>query len=206
MPLPPIRVLVADDHPVWRRGIRALLDAEPDIEVVAEASNGQEVLRLLSTTGIDVVLLDMEMPVLTGVEVARTVKAEGLPVRILALSSYDDTAYIGGLLESGAAGYITKDKPPTMIVEAVRAVNRGEGRWFVQPMAQEDPAVILSEREREVLTLLAQGRSNSEIGKALFITENTVRNHLANTYSKLGVTSAREAVAWAWRQGFIRKD
>lgn len=200
---PQTRILIADDHPVWRRGIRLLLDAEPDLAVVAEAANGQEALRILRSTAVDVVLLDMEMPLTTGVEVARAMQAEGSTARVLALSSYDDASYVGGLLEHGASGYLTKDKPAAMIVEAVRAVARGEGRWFVQPAAERDPAPQLSAREREVLALLAEGRSNAEIAEALFISENTVRNHLASTYGKLRVGSAREAVAWAWRHGFI---
>lgn len=201
----PIRVLIADDHPVWRQGIRDLLAAETDIDVVAEAANGQEALRLIRSTRLDVALLDMEMPVITGVEVAQVVKTEKLPVRILALSSYDDAAYVTSLLEQGAAGYITKDKSPEHIKEAVRAVARGEGRWFVTPTLHQDPAAALSNREREVLALLAEGRSNSEIASALFISENTVRNHLANLYAKTDVSTAREAVAWAWRSGFIRE-
>ena len=198
----PVRVLLADDHPVWRRGIHALLDAEADISVVAEAADGVEALRLIREGNVDVALIDMEMPGLSGVEVARTAKEEQLPVRILALSSYDDAAHVSGLLKNGAAGYLTKDKPPALIVEAVRAVARGEGRWFVQPTSPEDPADGLSEREREVLGLLAQGRSNGEIASALYISENTVRNHLANAYAKIGVSTAREAVAWCWRMGF----
>lgn len=198
----PIRVLIADDHPVWRKGIRTLLDAEADLEVVAEASDGEEALRTLRSGGVDVAVLDMEMPRVSGLEVARTARDEALPVRVLALTSYDDASYVSGLLQNGAAGYLTKDKPPVLIVEAVRAVARGEGRWFVQPTSKEDPAAGLSEREREVLGLLAQGRSNGDIADALFISENTVRNHLANTYAKIGVATAREAVAWAWRNGF----
>ena len=198
----PIRVLIADDHPVWRKGIRTLLGAEPDIEVVAEASDGEEAIRIIRAGGLDVAVLDMEMPRMTGVEVARTVRDEGLPVRVLALSSYDDAPYVSGLLQNGASGYLTKDKPPSLILEAVRAVGRGEGRWFVQPTSPDDPAAGLSDREREVLALLAQGKANGDIADALFISENTVRNHLANTYAKIGVATAREAVAWAWRNGF----
>ena len=201
-----IRVLIADDHPVWRKGIRTLFEAEPDIEVVAEASDGEEALRRIRAGGLDVAVLDMEMPRLSGVEVARTVRDEALAVRILALSSYDDAAYVSGLLQNGASGYLTKDKPPALIVEAVRAVARGEGRWFVQPRSREDPAADLSDREREVLQLLAQGRANGDIADLLFISENTVRNHLANAYAKIGVTTAREAVAWAWRNGFADPD
>ena len=202
----PIRILIADDHPVWRKGVRTLLDAEADLSVVAEAADGEEAIRLIRAGGIDVAVLDMEMPRLSGVEVARTVRDEGLPVRVLALSSYDDASYVSGLLQNGASGYLTKDKPPALILEAVRAVARGEGRWFVQPASQSDPATGLSDREREVVALLAQGRSNGEIADALFISENTVRNHLANSYAKLGVATAREAVAWAWKEGFVDSD
>lgn len=205
MPVP-IRVLVADDHPLWRKGVSALLEAEPDITVVAEAGDGEEALRIIRDGQIDVALLDMEMPRVTGVEVARAVRDGSLAVRVLALSSYDDAAYVSGLLKNGASGYITKDKPSALILEAVRAVARGEGRWFVQPMSAEDPAAGLSSREREVLALLAEGKANGEIAHVLFISDNTVRNHLANTYAKLGVTSAREAVVWAWRNGFAGAD
>ena len=197
-----IRVLLADDHPVWRRGVRALIDAEPDMEVVSEAADGDDALAKIRSGGIDVAVLDMEMPRMSGVEVARRVQQEELPVRVLALSSYDDAAFVSGLLASGAAGYLTKEKPPALIIEAVRAVARGEGRWFVQPRLPHDPAPDLSDREREVVTLLAEGHSNGTIAERLFISENTVRNHLANSYSKIGVTSAREAIAWAWRNGF----
>ena len=201
-----IRVLLADDHPVWRRGVRTLLETEPDIEVLGEAVDGEDALQQIRTGGFDVVVLDMEMPGVSGVEVAQAVRDEGLGIRVLALSSYDDAPYVEGLLKNGASGYLTKDKPPALIVEAIRAVARGEGRWFVQPTSREDPASALSERERAVLRLLAHGKSNGEIADSLFISENTVRNHLANAYAKIGVATAREAVAWAWREGFARGD
>lgn len=202
MSFAPLRVLIADDHPVWRRGIRDLLASQSDIDVVAEASDGRQALEMLRTLDLDVAVIDIEMPHMTGLDLARTVKAEALSVHLLALSSYDDAAYVSGLLQSGASGYLTKDKPPETIIEAVRAVARGEGRWFVTPTLSEDPAPSLSDREREALTLLAQGKSNGEIATELFISENTVRNHLANAYSKIGVSTARAAVAWAWRNGF----
>lgn len=201
----PTRILLADDHPVWRRGVRDLLDAEPDLSVVAEAADGEEALTALRAGGVDVAVLDMEMPRVTGVEVARAVRAEGLPVAVLALSSYDEPAYVSGLLAEGAAGYLTKDQPPELIVEAVRAVARGQGRWFVAPTAggpSDAPGAGLTDRERDVLMLLADGKSNAEIAAALFVSENTVRSHLTAAYAKVGVTSAREAVAWAWRTGF----
>ncbi|WP_412070600.1 response regulator [Rubrivirga sp. IMCC43871] len=205
MPAATTRVLLADDHPVWRRGVRGLLDAEPDLDVVAEAADGEAALAVLRAGGIDVVVLDMEMPRVTGVDVARAVRAEGLPVAVLALSSYDEPTYVAGLLAEGAAGYLTKDQPPELIVEAVRAVARGEGRWFVSPTgggAGDVPGAGLTDREHDVLRLLARGRSNAEIAGALFVSENTVRSHLTAVYAKVGVASAREAVAWAWQTGF----
>lgn len=205
MSTPLTRVLLADDHPVWRRGVRGLLDAEPDLDVVAEAADGEAALAALRAGGVDVAVLDMEMPRVTGVEVARAVRAEGLSVAVLALSSYDEPAYVAGLLAEGAAGYLTKDQPPELIVEAVRAVARGQGRWFVAPApggSADAPGAGLTDRERDVLGLLAEGRSNAEIAGALFVSENTVRSHLTAAYAKVGVGSAREAVAWAWRTGF----
>lgn len=198
-----IRVVVADDHPMMRTGIRTMLEAEEDIHVIAEAANGLEAFRLVTSLGPDVLLLDMEMPGLSGVEVARKIKAENLPVQILALSAYDDESYVNGLLETGAAGYITKEKPPSMIIEAVRAVSRGEGRWFVSPIHKSGDFPV-SEREQDVLKLMAQGYSNQQISEFLFISENTVRNHVANIYSKLGVNTWREAVAWAWQEGLMK--
>ena len=205
MPPPPTRILLADDHPVWRRGVRGLLDAEPDLDVVAEVADGWAALAALRRGGVDVAVLDMEMPRLTGVEVARAVRAEKLPVAVLALSSYDEPAYVSGLLAEGAAGYLTKDQPPELIVEAVRAVGRGQGRWFVAPstgVPANSPGAGLTDRERDVLHLLSEGKSNADIAAALFVSENTVRSHLTAAYAKVGVASAREAVAWAWRTGF----
>ncbi|MDT7858172.1 response regulator transcription factor [Rubrivirga sp. S365] len=198
----PTRVLLADDHPVWRRGVRDLLAAEPDLAVVAEAADGEEALAALRAGGVDVAVLDMEMPRVTGVEVARAVQAERLGARVLALSSYADPSYVTGLFQSGASGYLTKDQSPELVVEAVRAVARGEGRWFVSPAALADPAAGLSDRERDVLRLLAEGRANGQIAEALFVSENTVRSHLTSVYAKVGVGSAREAIVWAIRTGF----
>ena len=200
---PTVRVLIADDHPLWRKGVRALLEVEPDMEVVAEAADGAEVLRLLRSVAVDVALIDVEMPGVTGVEVAQAVQRDRLAVRVLVLSAYDDAEYVGGLLRAGASGYLTKERAPELVVEAVRAVARGEGRWFVRPAAGDDvlATAALSEREREVLGLLARGLSNKAIGEALFIAENTVRNHLSNLYDKTGAGSVRELVVWAWRNG-----
>ncbi len=132
-----IRVVLAEDHPVVREGIRTLLERAPDLVVVAEASDGQEALRLVEEMAPDVLLLDMEMPGLTGVEVARRLQAARSPVRILALSSHDDDQYIFGLLEAGAAGYLLKEEATEAIVAAVRGVARGEVGWLSRPVAQK---------------------------------------------------------------------
>lgn len=202
----PIRVLIADDHPLWRRGVRDFLGLHPEIEVVAEAGDGAEALRLMRALALDVAVVDMEMPGLSGVEVARVAAAEGLGVRVLGLSSFDDEPYVDGLMDGGAAGYITKGKPPEMIAEAVVAVARGEGRWFVNPQRSPLPSAGLTEREREVLVLMARGRSNAEIAEQLYISPHTVRNHVGRCFGKLGVTSSREAVAWAWKNGLVAGD
>jgi DNA-binding NarL/FixJ family response regulator len=201
MTLRAISIVLADDHPVVRSGICNFLSGEPDLKVVAEASGGKEALKLVRLHRPDVLVLDMEMPDLPGLEVARILKQEENPTRVLALSAYDDPAYVSGLLDNGAAGYITKEKPPALIIEAVRAVARGETRWFVQPGSRNSTGSELTERELTVLGMLASGTSNALIAERLFISENTVRNHLARIYEKLHVTTSREAIAWAWREG-----
>ncbi len=152
----------------------------------------------------DVLLLDMNMPERSGPEVAAALAEEASPTKILALSAYNDSATIHGLLDAGAAGYITKDQHPTAVREAVLAVWRGEGRWFVPIPRKPEMLSPLTGREHEVLVLMARGFDNGTIGDRLRIAENTVRNHLAAVYSKLGVGSAREAVAWAWENGIVK--
>ena len=200
----PVTLVVADDHPVFRAGIRDALEKGGRVEVVGEASDGAEALKLVRRYRPDVLLLDMNMPEVSGPEVAEALRDDPEAPRILALSAYNDSAYIHGLLEAGAAGYITKDQHPTAIREAVLAVHRGEGRWFVPIPKKPEVLSPLTGREHEVLVLMARGLDNVEIGERLRIAENTVRNHLAAVYSKLGVGSAREAVAWAWENGIVR--
>jgi DNA-binding NarL/FixJ family response regulator len=194
---------LADDHPALRAGIKRILETDPSITVVGEAATGDEAIRLANRLNPDVMVLDVELPVPSGVEVARRLFDAGSDVRILALSAYDNPAFVRGMLEAGAAGYVTKDQEPALITEAVRAVARGEGRWFVPMVARRDEltAAGLSDREREVLELLARGLSNEAIAEGLFLSPHTVRNHLANLRSKLGVETTREMVAWAVKQG-----
>ena len=200
----PVTVVVSDDHPVFRAGIRDALEKGGQVEVVGEAADGAEALKVVRRLRPDVLLLDMNMPEVTGPEVAAALGEDPEAPRILALSAYNDSATIHGLLEAGAAGYITKDQHPTAVREAVLAVHRGEGRWFVPIPRKPEMLSPLTGREHEVLVLMARGLDNASIGERLRIAENTVRNHLAAVYSKLGVGSAREAVAWAWENGIVK--
>jgi DNA-binding NarL/FixJ family response regulator len=205
-----IRVILIDDHPIVRSGIRMLLEQAPDIIVVGEVERGDNAVQQVEALNPDVVLLDMEMPGKSGVEIARELQATGLPVRILALSAYDDDQYISSLLANGASGYLTKEEALDTIVEAVRGVARGEEGWFsrraaaqIAAMARKEhtnAAAHLTEREEEVLDLLAQGWTNTRIAHGLSVSERTVRFHLSNVYDKLGVSSRAEAIAWVLRR------
>lgn len=206
----PIRVLLIDDHPIVRSGIRMLLEQVDDIQVVGEADHGDDALGLVKRLNPDVLLLDMEMPGKTGVEVARELKAADAPVRILALSAYDDEQYILNLLTEGAAGYLTKEEALDTIVDAVRGVARGEEGWLSRRATArvasasvkertKDP-IQLTERETEVLDLLKKGWPNNRIAQELYLSERTVRFHLTNIYDKLNVSSRAEAISWALTQ------
>lgn len=205
-----IRVLLIDDHPIVRSGIRLLLEQAGDIHVVGEADSGLDALGLVKRLKPDVLLLDMEMPGKTGVEVARELKQADAPVRVLALSAYDDEQYIMNLLVEGAAGYLTKEEALDTIVDAVRGVARGEEGWLSRRATariaashvkeQAKDPVQLTEREEEVLALLQKGFSNSRIAADLHLSERTVRFHLTNIYDKLNVTSRAEAISWALTQ------
>ncbi len=207
----PIRVVLADDHPLFRAGVRTLLERAGGVEVVAEAADGVEALALIREHSPDVLVLDMEMPGMTGVEAARRLRATGIEVRILVLSAYDDDEYVAELLANGADGYLTKDEAPERIVAAVRGVAQGRDGWLSDGVAEkarrrraaEPAAQPLSPREREVLRLIADGLDNGAIAEGLFISESTVKNHVTNIYAKLGVRSRAEAVAWAWRSGLM---
>jgi DNA-binding NarL/FixJ family response regulator len=209
-----IRVILADDHPVTRGGIRNLLERAPDIAVIGEANDGAEALRLVQELNPDVLLLDMEMPGFKGVEVAQQLQAAQSPVRILALSAYNDKQYILELLASGASGYLIKEEVPETIIEAVRGVARGEQGWVSRRVAAQmvnwtreeegtPEKMGLTEREMSVLRLVATGKTNQEIGLALGISEKTVEKHLEGVFGKLGVASRVEAAVWAVRTGLV---
>ncbi len=208
-----IRVLLADDHPVVRTGIRTLLEKAHDITVVAEVDNGAAVLAQVSIWAPDVLLLDMEMPELSGVEVAQKLKASNSPVRVLALSAYDDATYVRNLLLHGAAGYLTKEEAPEMIVEAVRGIARGEEGWLSrraaaqmsQSMRQKvESSTTLSDREMQVLQQVATGKTNQEIGLRLGISDKTVEKHIGAVFVKLNVNSRVEAALKAVQKGWTQ--
>ena len=213
----PIRVLLADDHPAVRAGVRGALEKAPDIVVVAEAGDGEEALRLIEALRPDVALLDCHLPGLEGAQVAEAIRERGLPVRVLALSAYKDDRYVYGMLQAGAAGYLLKEEAPERIVEAVRAVASGE-EWYSQGVMAKvmawargetvaPPGVAgLTERELEVLRLVAKGWDNQRIAEELCIAEQTVKNHVTSIYGKLDVGSRAEAVAWAWQHGVMEKQ
>lgn len=216
-----IRVLVADDQPLVRAGITALLGAEPDIEVVAVAADGGEALELARRTAPDVACLDIRMPVRNGIEVARELCGPDadpvVPVLILTTFGLDD--YLFGALEAGASGFLLKDADPDVIIRAVRQVAAGNGtvdqaltrrvlREFVsrrslQPVTGDRADDLLTVREREVLMLLAQGMSNEEIAAELVVEVSTVKSHLARMLPKLGVRSRLQAVVWAYQNRIV---
>ncbi len=207
-----VRVILADDHPVARAGIRKFLDRAPDIEVVAEAEDGNQALEFARDLKPDVLLLDMEMPELKGLDVARELEDSDSPVRILALSTYDDKQYIFGLLSSGAAGYLTKDEVPETIVEAVRGVARGEKGWVSRRVSaimaswtrgDGQAGSELTDRESEVLKWVVKGKTNQEIGHELGISDKTVEKHLESVFVKLRVASRVEAAVLAVREGLV---
>ena len=206
-----IRVILADDHPVVRSGIRAELDGADGIEVVGEASSGDEAIRLVEELRPDVLVSDVVMPGMDGVEVARLLRERHPELRILALSAYDDNAFVFGLLSAGATGYVLKEEALDTIVEAIRAASCGE-LWLskrvqekvVRKAVGEEERVSLTERELEVLRLMAKGFSNRQIAMGLSITERTVGFHVENIFGKLGVSSRVEAVIEGTRRGLVK--
>ncbi len=207
-----IRVLLADDHPITREGIKRLLDTSEEIELVGEAEDGSKALQLVDELQPDVLLLDMEMPGVKGPEVARRLKTSGSAVRVLALSSYDDKQYIFGLLATGASGYLTKEEVPENILEAIRGVARGERGWVSRRVAAvmsswtRDGAGKdgeLTEREIQILSLVVDGKTNQEIGYHLGISQKTVEKHLESVFAKLNVSSRVEAAVLAVREGLV---
>ncbi len=212
-----IRILLVEDHVVVRQGTRQLLEREQDLEVIGEAGDGEEAVRLASQLKPDVIIMDVAMPKLSGIEATKQIKAL-LPLTIvLVLTGYDYDEYIFSLLEAGAAGYLLKDVSGDELISAVRAVYAGEPMFhprilrkimnrFSSPVAEPASArsvEALSEREMEVLKSAAKGISNKDIGKALFISERTVQAHMRSIFNKLGVGSRSEAMLYGLKRGWF---
>ncbi|MUL44319.1 response regulator transcription factor [Streptomonospora sp. PA3] len=204
-----IRVLIADDHPVVRDGLRGAFTDEPDIEVAGDAANGREAVERAAALRVDVVLMDLRMPELDGVR-AITALAERSPaVRALVLTTFDGDDDVLPAIEAGAAGYLLKDAPTEDLLDAVRAVHRGEsvlapavaGRLMARVRAPSRQ--VLSDRELEVLRLVADGASNRTAAARLFISEASIKTHLQHVYDKLGVRDRAAAVAEGYRRGLL---
>ena len=204
-----IRVVIADDHGVIRDGLRHLLEEAPDIEVVGSAADGAEALSLAQALSPDVVLMDLQMPVLDGVEATRRIRAEVPGTDVLVLTSFSDGERIIEALDAGAVGYLLKDAEPEVVLEGIRAVQRGDSplhpraarelltaRSGVRPEAPQ-----LSARETEVLRLVALGLANKQIGRRLGISERTVKAHLTSVFHRLDVSDRTQAALWAQRHG-----
>lgn len=208
------RLLIADDHDAFRRGVRALLDGEDDLDIVGEAADGQDVLDQASALQPDVILMDLDMPKGGGIEATRQLAAVSPHVRVLVLTMYEDDVSVYAALEAGARGYVLKGARKSELVRAIRAVASGEliigpavaGRVLrrLGTSARADTVAafpMLTEREREVLALLAVHLTNPEIAARLHLSDKTVRNHVSNVFAKLGVATRAEAVVLAREAG-----
>lgn len=213
-----IRVAVVDDQALMRTGFRMILDSDPGLEVVGEADNGVSALAMIELERPDVVLMDIRMPELDGVEATRRLTEADNPARILILTTFDLDDYVYGALRAGAAGFLLKDTPPEKLIEAVQVIAAGESllapsitRRLVEEFAAQSPGDThvaglddLTERETEVLRAMAQGLSNAEIATELFVGETTVKTHVGRVLMKLGVRDRVQAVVAAYESGLIR--
>jgi NarL family two-component system response regulator LiaR len=214
---PKIRILIADDHPLLREALSQTLSKEQDMEVVGKASDGEETVAMAFELKPDVVIMDIIMPKFDGIEASKRIKTTTPNIAILILTAYDDDNYVLGLLEAGAAGYLLKSARGQDLVEAVRAIQAGESVLHPQiiakllkrailkssGMAKPKTDELLSEREKEMLKLLATGMGNKEIAKKLCLSLRTVKAHMSNIFNKMNVASRSEALVEALRSGMI---
>jgi len=217
----PIRIVLADDHTLLRRGLRALLSSQPDIEVVGEAGDGAEAVRACQRLKPDMVVMDISMPGTDGLQATEQIRELGLDTRVLILTMHNEEDYLLKVLQAGGAGYVLKQSADTELVHAIRAVHRGEAflypsgvRMLLQsylkapkvPDADVQPRPALSEREQEVLRLTAEGYSNQEIGKQLYISPKTVDTYRQRIMEKLGLHHRSELVRYALNRGLLKAD
>ena len=210
----PIRIMLADDHQIVRQGLRGLLEAEPDMEIIAEADNGRNVLKLAQELLPDVIIMDLSMPELNGIEATRQILSGAPDVKVIALSMHSDSLFVLNMIKAGALGYLLKDCALEELVKAIRAVfdhktylSPGVSdiviRDFVTGWQTTNASVfsVLSPREREVLQLMAEGRSTNQIAEGLYISVKTVEAHRKKIMTKLGIHSLAELTKYAIRQG-----
>ncbi len=213
----PIRLLIADDHPIVRKGLRALMEDQPDIQLVGEAADGQEAVDRARECQPDVILLDLMMPGQDGLYAIGEIKRERPDARILVLTSYFEDDQVFPAIKAGALGYLLKDSPPQELLQAIRDIARGQSalhpaialkviRELNHPADLPPTVDPLTARELDVLTLLGQGMSNAEIATRLTISERTVGTHISNILSKLHLASRTQAALYALRQGLARLD
>lgn len=201
-----IRVVLADDHAMVRRGLEQLLAAEPDIEVVGMAPDGAAALELVQDTRPDVVLMDLQMPVMDGVEATRRVVTE-TETQVVVLTSFSDSERIIDAIDAGAVGYLLKDAEPEHVIEGLRAAARGESPLHPRAARQlltarsSGPSIELTPREHEVLALVRKGLANKQIARRLTISERTVKAHLTSVFQTIGVVDRTQAALWAERHG-----
>jgi len=215
-----IRVIIADDHVLFREGTRGLIDQEPDMEVVGEASDGEEAVNLVKELKPDVALIDIAMPNVNGIEATRRIKARCPATASLILTAYDDDQYVFTLLEAGAAGYLLKNVSGRELANAIRAVHDGEAvlhptiarKVFSRVVESKQKLEVegqpndLSEREMEILRLAARGMNNQDIAEHLYLSRRTVQSHLANIFRKMDVGSRTEATIQAFTRGWLTQD
>ena len=212
-----IRVLVADDQALMRTGFRMILDAQEDLEVVGEAIDGADAVRQFERLGPDVVVMDVRMPTMDGIEATRRLTSLEPPARVLILTTFDLDEYVYEALRAGASGFLLKDRPPEELVAAVRVVASGDAllapsvtRRLIAEFAKRTPTAArdelgeLTDREREVLVLIARGLSNAEIATALFVAETTVKTHVGHVLSKLRLRDRAQAVVLAYESGLVQ--
>jgi DNA-binding NarL/FixJ family response regulator len=206
----PIRVIIADDHPLIRTGIQMVLASEPDIQLVGEAASGEEAIEVVRGTEADVLLLDLSMPGMSALEVVAVIQTLAPTLKIMIVSAYDDEVIIQSVIQAGVVGYLLKDEAEALLGEGIRTVYRG-ATWFSESAMQSllaatkpTPASFaetLSPQERQILQLLAQGCSNNEIAQQLHLAPQTIRNYTTRIYDKIGVSSRSEALIWAHERG-----